>query len=185
MWVRLPPSAPISMHDDEEILDLVNEKDEVIGQMKRSQVYDERLHNFRVVNAFIKNDRGQLWIPRRSKNKRSAPLCLDMSVGGHVTTGETYNTSFIREAQEEVRIDLTVIPFKFLGKFTPDKDGMYAFQQVYEISSNDEPDYNTDDFVEAFWMTPEEIMERLAQGDKAKSDLPKLVQKIYLSPMAG
>ena len=36
----------------EEILDLVNEHDEVIGQLSRAEVYRRRLANFRVVNTF-------------------------------------------------------------------------------------------------------------------------------------
>jgi hypothetical protein len=41
------------------------------------------------------------------------------------------------------------------------------------------PDYNPDDFTEAFWLTPDELLERVSGGDQAKEDLPKLVQKFY------
>ena len=47
----------------EEILDLVNENDEIIGNMPRSEVYAKNLNNFRVINCFIKNKEGKLWIP--------------------------------------------------------------------------------------------------------------------------
>ena len=67
---------------DDEYLDLVNEKDEVIGKKLRSEVYAEGLSNFRVVNAFLVNSEGKLWLPRRGAHKRIFPLCLDMSMGG-------------------------------------------------------------------------------------------------------
>lgn len=47
----------------EEILDVVNENDEVIGNMPRSEVCEKRLNNFRVINCFIKNNAGKLWTP--------------------------------------------------------------------------------------------------------------------------
>ena len=57
----------------DEYLDLVNIQDEIIGKKSRSIVYAEGLSNFRVVNAFLVNTQGQLWIPRRSLNKRLFP----------------------------------------------------------------------------------------------------------------
>ncbi|MBI4713905.1 NUDIX domain-containing protein [Candidatus Uhrbacteria bacterium] len=137
------------------------------------------MHNLRVINAFIKNDRGQLWIPRRVASKRICPLALDMSVGGYVSSWETYNQALFREAVEEVNIDLNIVPYRFLIKLTPQDDDMYAFEQVYEINSNEDPDYNKKDFLEAFWMFPQEVMQKIEQGDSAKSDLPKLLRKIY------
>ena len=170
---------------DEEILDLVNEGDEIIGTIARSRVNPEGIRNIRVINAFIKNDEGKIWIPRRAADKTFHPLGLDMSVGGFVSSGETYEQTLVRETMEEVRIDLNVTPYRFLAKFTPHEDDMHAFQQVYEIDFNQDPDYNKDDFVEAFWMTPQEVIDRIEAGEDAKSDLPKLIKKIYLTPMAG
>ena len=67
-----------------ELLDIVSEEDVVIGEMERADVYAQGLSSFRVINAFIINDAGQLWIPRRHPSKRLCPLHLDASVGGHV-----------------------------------------------------------------------------------------------------
>jgi len=80
--------TPIDTFD--EFLDLVDEDDNVIGQKKRSEVYAEHFSNFRVVNAFVINSKGEILIPRRTADKRIFPLCLDMSMGGHVESGESY-----------------------------------------------------------------------------------------------
>lgn len=37
----------------QELLDIVNEHDQIIGQKYRSEIYQQRLTNFRVINAFL------------------------------------------------------------------------------------------------------------------------------------
>ena len=59
--------------DNDELLDLVNEHDEVIAQEYRSTVYRHEYSNFRVVNAFIINDKNEIWIPIRSAHKKLFP----------------------------------------------------------------------------------------------------------------
>jgi isopentenyl-diphosphate delta-isomerase len=81
----------------DEILDLVDENDIVVASRPRSEIYAENLHNFRVINAFLVNGNGEIWTPRRTAHKRIFPLALDMSVGGHVESGETYDEAFARE----------------------------------------------------------------------------------------
>ena len=81
--------------NDVEWLELVNERDEVIGSVTRDEAWARRLP-VRGVNAFLVNSRGELWIPRRTLHKRMFPGCLDMSVGGHVWCGESYEAAFRR-----------------------------------------------------------------------------------------
>ena len=180
--VRLHPRPQLFMNPDntiDEYLDLVDENDNVIGRKKRSDVYAENLSNFRVVNAFILNPKGEIWIPRRSGNKRIFPLCLDMSMGGHVESGETYDEALKRETWEELNINTDNGEIRLLGHLTPQKDGVSAFMNVYELKMENAPDYNKRDFVEYFWLTPEALFERIANGDKTKGDLPKLVKIFY------
>lgn len=64
------------MMQDLEILDIVDESDCVIGQKKRSEIYSQGLCNFRVVNSFVVNSLGKLWIPRRSAQNEFFPFVL-------------------------------------------------------------------------------------------------------------
>lgn len=164
----------------EEILDLVNENDEVIGNMPRNEVHAQKLHNYRVINCFIKNSEGKLWIPRRQAHKRLFPLALDVSCGGHVSSGETYEEAFAKEMSEELNIDISKTSYKEIGICNPHNDGVSAFMRVYEIESDEAPNYNPEDFTEYYWLTPQEIMDRLSSGDISKDDLPRLLKKFYL-----
>lgn len=162
----------------DEYLDLVDENDQVIGRKLRSGVYAQNLSNFRVVNAFLVNSKGQLWIPRRGPHKRIFPLCLDMSMGGHVESGEDYDQAFQRELLEELSIDAKVTPFEVLGSLTPHEHQVSAFMKVYKIETDRTPQYNPDDFIESFWLAPDELLDKL-EVDKSKDDLPKLVRYFF------
>lgn len=166
---------------NDEYLDLVNEKDEVIGKKLRSEVYAEGLSNFRVVNTFLVNSEGKLWLPRRSAHKRIFPLCLDMSMGGHVESGETYDYSFKRELSEELNIDADKTSWTLLDHLTPQKDKVSAYMNVYQIRTDEVPNFNPDDFTEYFWLSPEELFDRIERGEKTKGDLPILVKTFYLT----
>jgi len=161
-------------------LDLVDEKDQVIGQLERSKLYAAGMHNFRVINAFLVNELGQLWIPRRTAHKKSCPLHLDFSVSGHVSSGETYDQAFERELEEELNVLSTQVIWKRLGIITPHEHGSFAFNYSYQIFHNQTPDYNRDDFSEYSWLYPEEVLEKIARGEKAKSDLPVVLKHFYL-----
>ncbi len=166
--------------NNDEFLDIVDREDCVIDRKLRSEVYASKRSNFRVVNAFLINDEGMLWIPRRTKTKRLFPLCLDASMGGHVSSGESYKDAFARELQEELRIDASSVPHEEIGCLNPYKDGTSAFMRVYSLKVNSVPDYNTDDFVEYFWVKPQELLDRIEAGDKCKSDVPIMISALFL-----
>lgn len=168
------------MTAEDEYLDVVDENDTVVGRELRSVLHAAGERNFRVVNAFIKNDKGELWIPRRTAHKTLAPLALDFSVGGHVVSGETYDHAFKRETLEETGLSLDPGMYRLLGNMLPEFDDVKAHMQVYEISANTVPNYNKDDFGKFYWLTPEELLKKIYSGDKAKSDLPKVLRKFYL-----
>jgi isopentenyl-diphosphate delta-isomerase len=171
----------MALNQNDEILDEVDENDTVIGQKPRSFFQSNRIWNYRVINAFIVNNKGELWIPRRSANKRIFPLCLDMSVGGHVETGESYDDAFRRETKEETGIDIDSVPHRLLGYITPKDIPGFSFMNVYEIKYDAAPDYNKNDFTEYYWLTPQALLERVKNGDKPKGHLMELIRRFYLS----
>lgn len=161
-----------------EWLDLVNANDEVVGRISREEAWAKRLP-VRVINAFLVNAAGELWIPRRTATKRMFPNCLDMSVGGHVESGEDYLSCFRRETWEELNLNLDRVPWREIASFSPHSTTLSTFMRVYEIRSDQTPDFNPDDFSGGEWLTPWRLLERLQNGDPAKGDLRELVQRCY------
>lgn len=167
-------------NDDDEMLDLVDSNDTVIGRLERSKVYAAKLNNFRAINAFLINQHGQLWVPRRTADKKLFPLALDASVGGHVSSGENYIQALEREMQEEIGLALKDLEYKDLGLLTPHQHGISAFMHVYTFNYNEVPPYNPSDFTEYFWLSPEELAYQIKNGQKAKGDLPLLLDFLFL-----
>jgi isopentenyl-diphosphate delta-isomerase len=168
-----------TVSDDQEMLDLVDRDDKVIGVKSRTDVYKEGLHNFRMVYCLLKNSKGELWIPRRTAQKRVLPNALAASMSGHVSSGESYELSIERELLEELKIDIKTTPHTYLGKLSPFDSDIYAFSAIYEIETDQAPEFNTDDFCEYFWMTPEEVIERAQNGESIQSDLVVIIKAFY------
>jgi len=86
-----------------EILDIVNDADEVIGQAERQEIYDNG-HCHRIVHVWVFNDIGELALQKRSKHCGFRPLHWGVSAAGHVSAGEDYDTSALRELEEEIGV---------------------------------------------------------------------------------
>lgn len=159
------------MHEDE-LLDLVNKNDEIIGTIWRSEynrLESEDLGYIRAVEMFIVNDKKELWIPKRTAHKKIAPNGLDFSVGGHVSSGESYLEAILKEIREELNISLSESDLEFIETIGPDANRY--IRKLYVYRSNDTPEYNPDDFVSASWLRPAAVLEMLDAGVPAKSSL--------------
>lgn len=167
------------MQDDEEWLDLVDDNDVIVGRQLRSHQMGVN-RNFRVVNAFIRNSKGELWVPRRAATKRLFPLCLDASMGGHVGAGEPYELAFRRETEEELALDIDKIEWREIGILTPPAHAVSAFMRVYEIRTDEVPPFNRDDYIEWWWMQPNDLLARIEAGEPTKHDLPIMVRNFYI-----
>jgi len=166
-----------AMNEEDEILDLVDAQDNVIGTILRSETAGGLQEGFlRAAELLIVNDKRQLWIPRRQPNKRIAPDGLDYSAAGHVASGEDYKLTLDREVQEELNLDLDPSKLEFLHKFQPKPGFPPYFRAVYLYHSNEVPKFNIDDFSEYFWMEPRELLAKLKAGEPAKQSLTETIE---------
>jgi len=97
-----------------EILDIVNEKDEIIGQMEREEVHAKGLICRMVFVLFYTPDK-QIILQRRSLSKKSNPGRLTTTVSGHVESGATYDETAAKETLEESGISVELSDLTNLG----------------------------------------------------------------------
>lgn len=95
----------------DEVLDVVNLNDEVVGQAKEEDIYAQLLPH-RIVHVLIFNKKGEMALQLRSARKSYCPLHWVTSVSGHVLAGETYEQAALREMKEEIGVDLPLEMFK-------------------------------------------------------------------------
>jgi isopentenyldiphosphate isomerase len=164
----------------DELLDLVDIHNQVIGTIYRTVAHAQKITSFRAVYCFIENSQGKLWVGLRPAHKAVHPSTLDLGVAGHVSSGEEYEQSLIREIAEEIAIDLPLARYEQLGLLTPHEHNMPSFGKVYRLRTDIEPRYTADDFVEHYWLAPEEIIMRGSHGPhKIKPDWHIALQKFY------
>ncbi|MFD0313974.1 NUDIX domain-containing protein [Streptomyces flavalbus] len=120
------------MNPAEEILDVVDERDQVVGQAPRGRVYAEGLRH-RCVFVQARDADGRIFVHRRTATKLVFPSLYDMFVGGVVGAGEGYDTAALREAEEELGVSGLPQP-RFLFKFLYDGGGGRTWwSAVYEV----------------------------------------------------
>jgi len=82
--------------------------------------------------------------------------------------------------REELNLDLDRQAWRCVAYLSPYGQPFSAFMKVYAIATDQAPDYNPADFVEAFWGSPGQVLARIASGDRAKDDLPTLIRLLFV-----
>ena len=90
----------------DEVFDVVDERDVVVGREFRREIHRRGLLH-RAVHIFWLRADGMLCLQRRSYAKDNCPGALSSSCAGHVDTGEDYRTAAIRELHEELGIKVS------------------------------------------------------------------------------
>ncbi|MFE9483821.1 NUDIX domain-containing protein [Streptomyces spororaveus] len=100
----------------DEVLDVVDRDDRVVGQAPRGEVYARGLLH-RCVFVQARDAQGRIFVHRRTASKLVFPAHYDMFVGGVLGAGESYARAALREAEEELGVRGLAQPeplFKFL-----------------------------------------------------------------------
>ena len=113
------------MTETEEIFDVVNDQDQVIDRLPRSEVHARNLLH-RSVHALVFDSNQRVFLQLRSDDRDCDPSLWDSSVGGHLQAGEDYDHAIIREAQEELGIKLNTTPTR-LFKLQASQQTAYEF----------------------------------------------------------
>jgi isopentenyldiphosphate isomerase len=147
----------------DEVLDIVDEQDRVVGQAPRRRVYAERLRH-RAAFVLARDGAGRIFVHRRTAAKLVFPSRYDMFVGGVLGAGETYDDAARREAAEELGVPSIAQPtplFRFLYE-TPEHTWWSA---VYEVRCDEPVHPQPEEVAWHAFLTEDELHERLAEWD--------------------
>lgn len=90
-----------------ELLEVVTEDGIPTGVvLPRKEIHEKNLLH-KEIAVFIINQDKKVLLQKRSKNKKSKPLCWGSSCAGHVDVNESFEISAIRELKEELGITVT------------------------------------------------------------------------------
>jgi isopentenyl-diphosphate delta-isomerase type 1 len=144
----------------DEIFDVVNDRDEVIGQQARGQVHRLGLKH-RAVHVLVFNRRGELFLQKRSMKKDTFPGAWDSSSSGHLDTGEDYDACAVRELREEIGLKVDDTPTR-LFKIDACDDTGQEFVWVYRLESEGPFVLHPEEIESGGWFTPEKITQWMA-----------------------
>ncbi|KOX49423.1 MULTISPECIES: NUDIX hydrolase [Streptomyces] len=151
------------MSSADEILDVVDENDRVVGQARRGDVYDRGLRH-RCVFVWARDPEGRVFVHRRTASKLVFPALYDMFVGGVVGAGESYDDAALREAEEELGVSGLPRP-SFLFKFLYDDGGGRTWwSAVYEVRVTGAVSPQVEEVAWYGFLSEAELERRLGEG---------------------
>ena len=142
----------------EEIFDVVDELDQVIGQAPRSVVHARKMLH-RAVHIFVFNSREELLIHLRSATKDESPNTWTSSASGHLSAGEDYEETAHRELKEEIGL---AGELEFLHKFPAGEETSCEHTALYRLVSDDEPTFDPVEIADGEYLSLVEVDRRIA-----------------------
>lgn len=148
----------------DEILDIVDENDRVIGRSPRGEAYAQGLRH-RAVFIQARDSAGRVFVHRRTPTKLVFPSLYDMFVGGVVGAGESYDDAALREAEEELGVAGLPHP-AFLFKFLYDDGaGQSWWSAVYEVRCELPVEPQVEEVAWHAFLPQEEVERRLREWE--------------------
>lgn len=115
-----------------ELLDVYDNDGKITGKVVERNTYKDNLskdEHIGIAQIFIENDNGDFLIEESAKTTGFKYL----PVSGHITSGETPKEAIIREAKEEIGLDISNEDVKDVGSFIIDRPVRFIFYLKKDI----------------------------------------------------
>ncbi|MBN2429794.1 MAG: NUDIX domain-containing protein [Deltaproteobacteria bacterium] len=150
------------MITEEEIFEIVDGDDRVIGQALRSECHGNPGLIHRVAHILVFNGSQQVLLQKRSMAKDIQPGRWDTSVGGHLMPGEGYLAAAVREAQEEVGLNDIDLEFLYYSQIRNNIESENI--ATFRAFSEGPFEFNCSEIDELRFWEPHEVLNKIGQG---------------------
>ena len=153
-----------------EWLDIVNERDEIIGTATRDHIHSENyLHRSSHIALF--NSRGEIFVQLRSMSKDNNAGLWDTSAAGHVDSGECYLDCAVRELSEELGVVVEPSALQRVGRLKPTKQNGFEFTEVFTVCSEQKLVLQVDEIDDGRWLEPYALNQWMSDQPDAFTDV--------------
>lgn len=101
----------------DELIDIVDREGNYTGQSELKSVIHQKGYYHHTAHIWLYTKNGEILLSQRSAKKTICPLMWDVSVAGHIDAGETIKKGAIREAWEEIGLEILEEDLKKIGVF--------------------------------------------------------------------
>lgn len=148
-----------------ETLDIVDDKDEVIGTASREECHKEKIRH-RAVQVLITNEEGDFYIQKRSKTKDIFPGLYEGGITGHVLSGETYIQAAIRELKEELGIEANESDLQEISNFKILFENEHELVKSFLLEYDGQIKIDPEETESGEFMPPEELRQKIKKTEK-------------------
>ena len=146
----------------EELSDVVDEEDRVVGIATRSEIRRRKLR-YRCACVLCRNPAGDYFVHRRTMTKDVFPGLYDMFVAGTVLAGESYEAAAVRELEEELGISGPAPTFLFKHLYMGPENP--SWNAIFELTWDGPIRIQTEEIAWGGFMSEEELVGRIEEGD--------------------
>ncbi|HLC93230.1 MAG TPA: NUDIX domain-containing protein [archaeon] len=158
----------------EEMVDIVNEKDEVVGKATRKEAHEKWLLH-RVVHVVVENGAGKILCLKRAKNLQKRPGYFS-NCAGHVDSQETYEKAAERELREELGIKSKIT---FAGKIIHNDENHNQMVAIFKTKFDGAIKIDKSETESAEFVDLKKIKHGIGAGEKYSPTFIKVIEKLY------
>jgi isopentenyldiphosphate isomerase len=147
------------MSEREEIFEIVDEFNNIVGKAPRSECHGNPALIHRTARVIVFHPEGEMLLQKRSNTKDIQPGKWDTAVGGHLEQGEEFIDATLREMEEELGIKANQkLEFLFDSSIRNEIESENI--RVFSVISEGPFDFNRDEIDEVRFWSLEEIKNR-------------------------
>jgi isopentenyl-diphosphate delta-isomerase type 1 len=162
----------------EEVVDVVDEKDEVIGTATKGEVNSNPKLIHREVAVLIYDENARIYVQQRSPKKKTHPLQWIVSVAGHVPSKMSPEEAAYKELREEMGIK-TDLEFWYKRKSEYAWEAHFVYIYIGRYPKKAEIVLDKNETVQGRFVNKEELLEMEKGGEKIVNSCKEIFDKFW------